>query len=215
MKKLDDNVLEAKNKIENAVIFLHGYGANGKDLIEIGKVWKKNLQNTIFLAPNAPFTCPWGGESFQWFELTSSSPEKIGEGLQLAGPYLNEYIDWVCKNYKLENNKIFFVGFSQGTMMALYHLCKREKECAGLIGYSGLLYENKNFDKEILSKFPIMLYHGKNDDVINYEFTLKAYKKLKSMGFEIQYSLSDFLAHGIDENGLKKGEVFLKKVFCI
>ena len=60
-----------------------------------------------------------------------------------------------------------------------------------------------------------MLYHGKNDDVINYEFTLKAYKKLKSMGFEIQYSLSDFLAHGIDENGLKKGEVFLKKVFCI
>ena len=107
-KELKDYKIKPEKKIENAVIFLHGYGANGKDLIEIGNIWKKNLPNTIFLSPNAPFECPWGGESFQWFELTSIAPDKIGEGLKLAGPYLNFYIDSVCKNYNLSNEKIFF-----------------------------------------------------------------------------------------------------------
>ena len=68
-----------------------------------------------------------GGEAFQWFELTSVAPEKIGEGLEKAGPYLNNFIDNVSEIYNLENKKILFVGFSQGTMMALYHLCKRKK----------------------------------------------------------------------------------------
>jgi phospholipase/carboxylesterase len=214
-KELKDYKIKPEKKIENAVIFLHGYGANGKDLIEIGNIWKKNLPDTIFLSPNAPFECPWGGESFQWFELTSIAPDKIGEGLKLAGPYLNFYIDSVCKNYNLLNEKIFFVGFSQGTMMALYHLCKRKLKCGGLVGFSGLLFEDENFDRDVLSKFPITLYHGKNDEVINYEFTVKAHEKLSKLGFEINYNLSELLGHGIDEKGISIGESFIKKFFYI
>ena len=85
--------------------------------------------------------------------------------------------------------------------MALYHLCKRKKECAGLIGYSGLLYENESFSEEISSKFPIILYHGKKDQVIDYNFTLKAYQKLNELGFQINFELSDNLGHGIDDEG--------------
>ena len=83
------------------------------------------------------------------------------------------------------------------------------------MGYSGLLFENQNFDSQVLSKFPIKLYHGKQDDVINYDFTLKAYTKLKSLGFKINYDLNEFLGHGIDENGLKIGLDFIKKTFYV
>ena len=100
-------------------------------------------------------------------------------------------------------------------MMALYHLCKRELKCGGLVGFSGLLFEDESFDKDVLSKFPITLYHGKNDEVINYEFTIKAYEKLSKLGFEINYNLSELLGHGIDEKGISIGESFIKKFFYI
>ena len=100
-------------------------------------------------------------------------------------------------------------------MMGLYHLCKRKKKCAGLIGYSGLLYEDDNFEKEINSKFPITLYHGKIDEVINYNFTLKAHERLKLLGFDIDYNLSESLGHGIDERGLTFGENFIKEKFYV
>ena len=156
-----------------------------------------------------------GGNAYQWFDLTSISPDKIGEGLEKAGPYLNEYVDHISDFYKTKNEKIFFVGFSQGTMMALYHLCKRKKKCAGLMGYSGLLFENEGFDGEVLSKFPIRLYHGKQDEVINYDFTVKATKKLKSLGFEVDYDLNQLLGHGIDEKGLDIGINFIKRTFNV
>jgi len=212
---LNHSVIHPDKKVKNAVIFLHGYGANGDDLIGIGNLWSNLLPNTIFLSPNAPFKCPWGGSAFQWFELTSISPENIGKGLLKAGPYLNKYVDHIAKEHELNEDKIFFVGFSQGTMMALHHLCKREKKCAGIYGYSGMLYENNNFKNEILSKFPIGLYHGKMDEVINFKFTIDAFQKLKSFGFDISYDLSNELAHGIDDNGIHKGLNFIKKIFNI
>ncbi|MBS91838.1 MAG: phospholipase [Rickettsiales bacterium] len=208
-------ILKSIDKTENIVVFLHGYGANGNDLIEIGKHWQQNLPSTLFLSPNAPFNCEWGENAYQWFDLTSIAPEKIGEGLQKAGPYLNQYLDHISDFYKIVNEKILVVGFSQGTMMALHHLCKRKKECAGLIGYSGLLFENEGFDSEVTSKFPIRLYHGKQDEVINYEFTEKASKKLKSLGFSVDYDLNESLGHGIDENGLDFGLSFIKKTFYV
>lgn len=127
-------------KFDKIIIFLHGYGANGNDLISIGNSWQKELPNTMFISPNAPFDCPWGNNAYQWFELSSISPESIGSGLKKAGPFLNEFIDNISKETEVPFEKIFFVSFSQGTMMALYHLCKRNTSCAGIMGYSGLLF---------------------------------------------------------------------------
>ena len=214
-KELTDSIIKSGDLNKNAVIFLHGYGANGNDLIGIANIWIDSLPNTIFLSPNAPFQCDFAENAFQWFDLTSISPDSIGDGLEKAGPYLNNYIDKVSTTYKIEEKNIFFVGFSQGTMMALYHLCKRKKECAGLIGYSGLLYENKNFKSDIKSKFPIKLYHGKKDELINYTYSIEASDKLKSLGFEIDISLSEELGHGIDDKGIELGLNFIKKTFNV
>ena len=178
---LTDSIIKSGDTYKNAVIFLHGYGANSNDLIGIANLWIESLPNTIFLSPNAPFECDFSPNAYQWFELTSISPDSIGDGLKKAGPYLNDYIDHVSNTFKVKEKNIFFVGFSQGTMMALYHLCKRENRCAGLLGYSGLLFENENFKSEIKSKFPIKLYHGKKDELINYQNSIEASKKLKNL----------------------------------
>ena len=214
-KLLTDSIIKSGDKNKNAIIFLHGYGANSNDLIGIANVWIDSLPNTIFLSPNAPFECGFAENAYQWFELTSISPQSIGEGLEKAGPFLNEYIDHVSKTYKVNEKNIFFVGFSQGTMMGLYHLCKRKNQCAGLLGYSGLLFENENFNSEIKSRFPIKLYHGKKDELINYQNSVEASKKLKDMGFKIDFNLSEELGHGIDDEGIKMGLDFIKKTFNI
>jgi len=212
---LTDSIIKSGDTFKNAVIFLHGYGANSNDLIGIANLWIESLPNTIFLSPNAPFECDFSSNAYQWFELASISPDSIGDGLKKAGPYLNDYIDHVSNTFKVEEKNIFFVGFSQGTMMALYHLCKRENRCAGLLGYSGLLFENENFKSEIKSKFPIKLYHGKKDELINYQNSIEASKKLKKFGFDIDYSLSDDLGHGIDDKGIQLGLNFIKKTFNV
>ncbi len=207
--------IEPQGSFQNIVIFLHGYGANCDDLLSIGKLWEHTLPKTLFISPNAPFKCSWGGDSYQWFDLTSVAPEKIGEGIKKAGPYLNGFIDNIIKKYGVSMEKIVFVSFSQGTMMALYHLCKRQNACAGLLGYSGLLYEDEAFAEEISCSFPIKLFHGYDDEVINFEYTIKAYKKLKSLNFFVTHQIENGLAHGISRNGMDDGLKFIKQKLYI
>ncbi len=208
-------LLPEENKVKNATVFLHGYGANAEDLINIGEEWKKELPYTAFISPNAPFNCEWGENAYQWFDLTSIAPEKIGEGLKKAGPYLNALIEDIKKEYSLVDSQIAFFGFSQGAMMGLYHLCKRKKSCAGLLAYSGLLFEDKEFENEVSSKFPIRIFHGKDDEVIHYGNSLNSYKTLKKMGFSVDYHIQENLGHGIDRFGLEFGNNFLKKILKV
>ena len=105
-------LLPEENKVKNAIVFLHGYGANSEDLINIGLEWKQDLPSTAFISPNAPFKCEWGENAYQWFELTSISPEKIGEGLKKAGPHLINLIEDVKKEFSLVESQIAFFGFS-------------------------------------------------------------------------------------------------------
>ncbi len=206
---------EGNIDITHALVFLHGYGANGKDLINIGHQLKSQLKTTLFISPNAPFQCEWGGEAYQWFDLTSIAPEKIGEGLEKAGPFLNNFIEGIKKKYSLEDEQIVFFGFSQGAMMALYHLCKRKKKCAGLLAYSGLLYENENFDSDVNVKFPIRIFHGQDDEVVNSNYSTKAYEKFKSLGFDVELKIEANLGHGISENALLHGYDFIKRIINI
>ena len=97
VSSLSESVIKSGDVFKNAVIFLHGYGANSEDLINIANLWIDKLPETLFLSPNAPFKCEFAENAYQWFELTSISPQNIGKGLEKAGPYLNDYIDEVSK----------------------------------------------------------------------------------------------------------------------
>ena len=107
-------LLPEENKVKNAIVFLHGYGANSEDLINIGLEWKQDLPSTAFISPNAPFKCEWGENAYQWFDLTSISPETIGEGLKKAGPHLINLIEDVKKNFLWLNLKLLFLDFLKG-----------------------------------------------------------------------------------------------------
>lgn len=214
MKTLSGPYLKPKSdKIENIILFLHGYGANGEDLISLSSNWINFLPNTIFYSPNAPFVCNEVPNGFKWFELMQRSKDEVKDGLIKAGPYLNNFIDEILDSNNLEMKNLIVIGFSQGTMLSLHHLNKRNEACAGLIGYSGLLFENKEFVKEIKSRFPILLYHGLDDEIINYESSQSASENLKKYGFTVDCIIQKNLGHGIDIRGIEEGEKFIKKIF--
>ena len=197
--------------IKNIILFLHGYGASGEDLINIGEHWKKTIPDTIFYSPNAPFICDINPLGYQWFPLIDRTKKELEEGLQTAYPYVEEFTKKILKKHTLNFNNLFVVGFSQGTILSLYNFTKGKNQIGGIVGYSGLLYDNDNINQNEIS-FPILLYHGKDDEVINSNFTTEAEQILTTKGFNVNAVIREKLGHGIDQNGLKKGEEFIKNL---
>lgn len=199
--------------IKKLVLFLHGYGADGSDLINISNIWEEFLPEVAFYSPNAPFKCEINPYGYQWFSLNERTENEIKSGLEITGPYVKKYVEHILNENNLELKDLLIVGFSQGTMLALNHFTKQEFPCAGIIGYSGLFHYS---EKDIRAHdFPIQLYHGELDDVVNHSYSIKAYQDLKSLGYNVDYSLAKNLGHSIDENGLKIGIEFIKKVFKV
>ena len=151
-------------KVKSLVVFLHGYGANGQDLIGIGNQWKAFLPNTAFISPDAPEPCamnPFGG--FQWFDLTMRDPTEYWRGVEKTGPGLQAFLDQELKHYGLADSQLVLVGFSQGTMMALHVGLRRSKPLAGIIGYAGKLAGPEHLKGQLSHKAPVLLVHGAMD----------------------------------------------------
>src|SRR3954471_20433292 len=146
------------------VVFLHGYGADGNDLIEIGRQWQAWLPDTAFFAPNAPEIAPQS-MGRQWFPLTFRDPHERWRGVNHAGPTLNALLDAELAQHGLPASKLALVGFSQGTMMALHVGLRRPQAPAGIVGYSGLLAGPEHLS-ETKVRPPILLVHGEADDLI-------------------------------------------------
>src|SRR5688572_15620329 len=138
---LSGPVLKAKSgkAPESAVILLHGLGADGENLIGVAPIMAETLTDTVFHSPNAPFPFDMFNQGYQWFSLADRDPEKMLAGVKAAAPILNQYIDEILAEYNLDESKLALVGFSQGTMTALYTAIRREKKVAGIVGFSGAL----------------------------------------------------------------------------
>ena len=196
---------------KSLVIFLHGYGANGQDLIGIGQQWQDLFPDTVFVSPDAPEPCamnPFGG--FQWFDLTMRDPTEYWRGVNKAGPALEEFIDQQLKQFGVSNNALGLVGFSQGTMMALHVGYRRVEAPAAIVGYSGKLAGPEHLSKELVSKPATLLVHGDRDDVIPPAALSEAETAIKAEGIEVKSHLSKGLGHGIDMDGLRLGAEHLK-----
>lgn len=199
------------------VVFLHGYGADGADLIEIGRQWQAWLPDTAFFAPNAPEIAPQG-MGRQWFPLTFRDPNERWRGVRQAAPGLDALIDAELAQHGLAPSKLALVGFSQGTMLALHAALRRPQALAAVVGYSGLLALEEGKDPGALkdavrAKPPILLVHGDRDDLIPVEALFLSAEALAGAGAPCEWHLSLGIGHGIDGGGLKHGGLFLARAF--
>ncbi len=196
------------------VVLLHGYGADGNDLVSLGQHWRALLPDAAFIAPNAPENCPAnpsGGR--QWFSLTFRDMQERWRGVQQAGPGLDIFLDEELAALRLEDASLALVGFSQGAMMALHVGLRRPKRMAAIVGFSGMLVEPNRLKADIRSRPPILLIHGDADDLIPVEALHQARSALGAAGLAVEWHVRPGLPHGIDGEGLEIAGRFLADAF--
>jgi phospholipase/carboxylesterase len=201
------------------VVFLHGYGADGNDLIDIGRAWQQILPQAAFASPHAPEPCGQAPVGRQWFPLTMSDPNERWTGVKKAAPVLERFLDAELNRHKLPPSALALVGFSQGTMMALHVGLRRATAPAAIVGYSGLLVtpperEIEAFAAEIKSRPPVLLVHGDSDDLIPVQAVFQAAQGLSALGLSAEWHISPGIGHGIDAEGLRHGGEFLARRFA-
>lgn len=192
------------------VVFLHGYGADGHDLIAIGRQWQQLLPDVAFVAPHAPELCGAGGSGRQWFALTMRDPSERWRGAVAARPALDAFLDRELARLQLPQDRLVLVGFSQGTMMALHVGLRRPSAIGAIVGYSGLLVGPEHL-AEARSSAPILLIHGDADEIIPVEALFASAQALAEAGIACEWHLSRGLGHGIDEAGLVHGALFVQQ----
>jgi phospholipase/carboxylesterase len=193
------------------VVFLHGYGADGNDLIGIGRQWAELMPDAAFASPHAPEPCGMSPMGKQWFALTFRDPNERWVGVNQARPALDAYLDAELARYGLDDSKLVLVGFSQGTMMALHVGLRRSKAPAAIVGYSGMMAGYEYLKAEATVKPPVLLIHGDQDEVIPTEALFVAANALGEAGIPAEWHISPGLGHGIDAQGLMHGLVFMAK----
>ncbi len=198
-------------KAKQLVVLLHGWGADGPNLIDLADLFANALPDAQFIAPNAPTVCEANPFGFQWFSLIDRQPQHMIEGVKSAASVVNNFLDEQLQALGLDNSKLALVGFSQGTMVGLEVALRRTPGIAALVGFSGLLIGADLLAKEIAARPPICLIHGDRDDVVPYSSLANAVAALKKHGIPLEDHTRPFLGHSIDMEGIQAGTVFLKK----
>ncbi len=173
---LDSTIIKPinDNKINNAIILLHGYGGDGKDISMLSLNWKRHLTNTIFICPNGHEKCLINPSGFQWFDLSKDDPKYILEESMKAENKLIKFIDEVKFKFNLENEKICLVGFSQGSMMSINLGLTSKKEYNCVIGFSGKIINQEDLRLRKKISTNTLLIHGDSDQVVSPNFLLEA-----------------------------------------
>ena len=204
---------------QQLVVFLHGYGADGNDLIEIGRAWQALLPQAAFVSPHAPEPCAMAPVGRQWFALTFRDPNERWVGVNHAAPLLERFLDAELARRRLPPSALALVGFSQGTMMALHVGLRRTVSPVAIVGYSGLLVlppdgKAQAVAADIKSRPPVLLVHGDQDELIPAQALFSATQGLAALGVPVEWHLSAGVGHGIDAEGLRHGGEFLARRFA-
>ncbi|MCO5127972.1 MAG: dienelactone hydrolase family protein [Rhodobacteraceae bacterium] len=195
------------------VIFLHGYGADGADLLGLADPLAPHLPNTVFLAPDAPEPCRNNPFGRQWFPipwLDGSSEAEAQAGLAQSVGDLNAFFDARLAEEGMRPDQLAVVGFSQGTMMALHVLPRRADPVAGIVAFSGRLLVPERLAAEALSNPPVLLVHGDQDPMVPFADMGVAGRALAEAGFETYGHVMKGTGHGIAPDGLSVALSFLK-----
>lgn len=201
---------------DSVVVFLHGYGADGADLLGLADPLAPHLPGTVFYAPNAPERSVNNPMGFQWFPIPwmdGSSEEQARASSAQSFDDINAFLDKVLADEGVTPDRLALVGFSQGTMMALAVAPQRQPEIAGVVGFSGRLLDPENVGKA-RTKPPILLLHGDQDPVVPFESMGIAGEALQAAGFTVYGHVMKGTPHGISPDGLSAALAFLKERFA-
>lgn len=204
----------AKGQAKSAVIFVHGYGADGADLLGLADPLAPHLPNTAFYSPNAPEPCAGNPFGRQWFPipwLDGSSEVAAKAGLLSAAEDLNGFIDKVLADEGLAPEALALVGFSQGAMMSLHVAPRRDRALAGVVAISGRLLQPETLAQDAVVKPPVLLIHGDQDDVVPFQDMSLAGNALVAAGFETYGHVMQGTGHGIAPDGLGVALQFLSE----
>ena len=214
MPKIDGpRLAPANGPARQLVVFLHGYGADGNDLLALGRQWQTLLPEAAFVSPNAPESCDNAPGRYQWFALARIDPNETQRGTEAAAPALEAFLDAELERLNLSPDNLALVGFSQGTMMALHVGLRRPTPPAAIVGYSGMVVAPERLPRFANGAPPIYLQHGDQDQVIPAQALFLSAGALGAAGLPVQWRMANGLGHGIDPEGLALGGLLLAGVF--
>ena len=196
---LESTIIKPKNdvKVTSAIILLHGYGGDGKDISMLSLNWKRYLPNTIFICPNGHEQCPINPTGYQWFDLTKDDPNYILEESIKAEKKLNKFLLEIKNKYNLENNKICLSGFSQGCMMSINLGLTSDQPFNCIVGFSGKIINQKDLEIRKKNSTSTLLIHGDSDQVVSPSFLLEAKDFFMRNNVEIETHLIKNCDHHI------------------
>ena len=210
---LETVVINPENNVEikNAVILLHGYGGDGKDISILTLNWKRFMPNTVFLCPNAHEKCEINPNGYQWFDLSKENEEYILEQSLKAEKKLKEFIDQVKTVYRLDNSKVCLSGFSQGCMLAINIGLIENEPFSCVVGFSGKIINKNNLASRIISKTKFLLLHGDMDQVVSPSNLLEAKDFLERNKIEVETNMIQNCEHHISTEASSFALKYIKK----
>ena len=196
---LNSIIIKPENgtEIKHAIILLHGYGGDGKDISMLSLNWKRHMPNTIFICPNGHETCSINPSGFQWFDLTKDDPEYILEQSINAENKIQKFIHEIKQEFNLTNDKICLSGFSQGCMMSINVGLTSEKKFSFIVGFSGKIIDQDNLKNRIKNSTDTLLIHGESDQIVPSTYLLEAKDFLIRNNIEVETLLIKNCDHHI------------------
>ena len=212
---LNSIIIKPENGIEikNAIILLHGYGGDGKDISMLSLNWKRHMPNTVFISPNGHETCVINPSGYQWFDLTKDDPKYILEQSIKAENKIQKFINEIKQEFNLKNNKICLSGFSQGCMMSLNVGLTSDEKYSCIVGFSGKIIDQNNLKGRLKNSTDILLIHGDKDQIVPPMHLLEAKDFLIRNGVDVQTLLIKNCEHHIPTEASSTALNYILKKF--
>ena len=214
MKFCLDSVIIRPEKgfeIKNAIILLHGYGGDGKDISMLSLNWKRHMPNTVFICPNGHETCTINPSGFQWFDLTRDNIDYIINESKKAEQKIKQFIDEIKQKFNLKNNRICLSGFSQGCMISLNVGLTSEEKFLCIVGFSGKIIDQKSLKERIKNSTNILMIHGELDQVVPSTYLLEAKDFFMRNNIDIETILINNCDHHIPIEASSKALNYILK----
>lgn len=206
----------ASGTTRQLVVFLHGYGSDGRDLIALGQYWRQTLPDALFVAPDAHEPCAGNPFGYQWFALDPEAREIARlTGSDSARPVITDFLNDLWGQTGLGPSDTVLVGFSQGAMMALDVGLRLAQPLRGIIAFSGLIIAPEKLRQEVLSRPPVLMVHGDRDEVVPVMGSEAGLPLLVDLGIEASLHISPGSGHTIAQDGLDAATAFLSRLFAV